>query len=82
MCDHMNFRGGFEVTRLTDDDIVTGYNAEIEIKCMDCDSPFYFVGVSGGFSPNKPMRNFDGTKLRAPIMPGIDLHPDLIPNKA
>lgn len=81
-CEHMNFRSDVKIIRLTDDDQVTGYSANIKIKCTECGTPFHFIGVAGGFSPHKPMVGFGGETLRAPIMPGWNLNPELIPNKA
>ncbi len=81
-CEHMNFRGDVQVMRLTDDDQVTGYSAEIKIKCMDCDMPFHFVGVAGGLSSRKPMVGFGGEELRAPIKPGLNLSPALMKGQA
>lgn len=73
-CKHLNFETQTRVARLTDGDDgpVTGYSAEIRIRCVDCQHPFEFIGVPGGYSPGQPMVNFDGTELRAPIRPSSD----------
>jgi hypothetical protein len=74
MCQHEQFEVMAKVVRLTDGDNgpVTGYTADIRIKCVQCEMPFEFIGVPGGYSPSQPMVNFDGTELRAPIRPSSD----------
>jgi hypothetical protein len=70
-CDHQQFAGAVEVSRLTGTEggPVTGYAADIKIKCADCGRPFRFVGVPGGVSPNQPTVSLAGDELRAPIEP-------------
>lgn len=74
-CKHEIFQCNADITRLTDGDDpekVTGYSADIRVKCVQCGLPFEFVGVPGGYSPGQPMVNFDATELRAPIRPSTD----------
>lgn len=69
-CVHFGFLATGDVNRLTDSDggPVTGYAADIRIKCADCGLPFVFVGVPFGSSPNQPMVSVDGQELRAPLI--------------
>ena len=48
MCDHNEFKAKVNVTRLTDKDKVTGYLAEVKIKCAECGTPFAFKGLPMG----------------------------------
>ncbi len=47
-----------------------GYQAEIRVCCLGCQSPFVFVGAPAGLSFAGPMVSPDGTELRAPMRPG------------
>lgn len=70
-CPHENFESIVGVHRLTDGDNgpVTGYMAEIRVRCLDCDEPFRWIGVPAGMSPGAPRVSVDETELRAPIRP-------------
>ncbi len=72
-CEHYNFYSQCRVGRLTDgeDGPVTGYHADIKIKCMDCGQSFEFVGLPGGFNFQKPTVSFDATEARLPIKPSV-----------
>lgn len=72
MCSHEQFICESRIARLTESEtstIVTGYYADIKIKCKQCDQPFEFVGLEGGLSPFGPRVSLDSTELRAPIKP-------------
>ncbi len=70
MCDHKDFKAEVNVTRLTDDSgSVTGYTTDISVHCASCMMPFKWIGVSPGASTLKPMVDFEGIELRAPIEP-------------
>ncbi len=74
-CSHVNFESYVSVGRIHEEgkpEVITGYTADIVIRCADCKIPFEFVGVPGGYSPTQPMVNFDATELRAPIKPSSD----------
>ncbi|KKM86430.1 hypothetical protein LCGC14_1279090 [marine sediment metagenome] len=81
-CEHMNFRASVEVARLTDGDLVTRYSADIKINCIECHTPFHFIGIPAGLSPSHPSVSFGGDELRAPIAPGLKIDHRLIPNEA
>ncbi len=70
-CLHENFACQCNVGRLTDTEggPVTHYTVDVTIHCTDCGEPFEFFGLPVGHSSYKPMVSFDGTELRAPIMP-------------
>lgn len=72
-CGHGSFQAHVAVLRLTNDDgsRVTGYSAEIEIRCRECESPMRFLGVPIGSLPDHPTRSFDGRQLRAPLEPAL-----------
>lgn len=71
MCEHMNFAANVSVGRLTKDDSgpVTGYTADVTVKCAECGLPFRFVGLAAGNHFAEPRVSIDGTELRAPIEP-------------
>lgn len=72
MCDHTMFYIHGKVARLTDSDeseVVTGYRADITIKCVQCQMPFEFVGLPAGFHHAEPTTSFDARELRCPIKP-------------
>ena len=70
-CDHENFVADVAVNRLTTDEggPVTGYSADVRVRCLDCDEPFVFIGVPVGCTPRFPAASLTGDELRAPIRP-------------
>jgi hypothetical protein len=70
-CEHENFNAVVAVNRITatEEGPVTGYNADIRVRCADCDEPFRWIGAPAGMSPAKPMVSIDETELRAPLRP-------------
>ena len=70
-CQHMNFDAHTRVGRLTDTDggPVTGYTADIKIKCRDCGLPFRFMGLPAGHHFAEPRLSADGLEMRAPLEP-------------
>jgi hypothetical protein len=70
-CAHFNFHTSARIGRLTKKEggPVTGYSADIRIKCSDCGHPFTWIGVPLGSSPSQPMASVDCEELRAPIQP-------------
>jgi hypothetical protein len=73
-CAHENFDAIVAVARLTDGDggAVTGFSAEIRVRCAVCDEPFRWTGVPAGWSPRQPMCSPDETELRAPLRPSSE----------
>lgn len=85
-CKHHNFAACVSVNRILPGlpgDIMTPdesaapvcYYAEISVNCVECGTPFHFVGVPGGLSPRAPHVDPCGLELRAPIKPGALLEP-------
>lgn len=70
-CAHLNFAANVKVGRLTngDDGPVTGYTADVTVKCAECGLPFRFIGLGAGNHFAEPRVSIDGTELRAPIEP-------------
>ena len=70
-CPHEDFAAMVEVNRLTHGDggPVTGYSADITIRCARCDESFRFIGCPAGLSPGQPMVSVDEATLHVPIRP-------------
>lgn len=68
-CQHERFESQVNVFRLTSPDgaKVTGYTAEVEIRCCDCESPMLFLGLPVGSRPDYPTVSFDRRQLRSPL---------------
>ncbi len=78
-CPHEDFEAHVAVNRLTGTGggDITGYAADVTIRCMHCNTPFRFLGLPGGLAPDKPTVSVDGTEARLPIAPqGEDVHLD------
>lgn len=70
-CPHMNFDANVAVARLEDSG---RFNAEIKIKCTDCQKPFRFLGLKVGLDTEGAMISFDGTEAHLAIVP-VDENP-------
>lgn len=46
------------------------WNAEIQVTCRQCRTPFHFIGAPQGISMKRPTVEPGGFQLRAPIAPG------------
>ena len=70
-CQHENFAASVKVGRLSQGDggPITGYAADIMVKCAQCGLPFRFIGLAAGNHYAEPRVSVDGTALRAPIEP-------------
>lgn len=81
-CEHENFEARVGVQRLSKDEggPITHYSAEISIVCTECKQAFEFIGLPIGSSPYRPMVGFDGSELRAPIMPMGQRPPEGLPS--
>jgi hypothetical protein len=66
-CEHEHFQASAEVNRLED---VKKFAVDVRIKCVDCDTPFRFLGFPGGISLDRPTVSVDCTEARLPIVPG------------
>lgn len=70
-CPHEDFEADVDVNRLMtgDDGPVTGYSAEIRVRCGGCGEQFRWIGVAAGLRPDRPMVSVDESVLRAPLRP-------------
>jgi len=70
-CDHAKFAANVDVTRMTagEGGPVTGYMAELRIRCEACGQPFQFAGLLRGVNLAEPRCSFDGTEARLPLTP-------------
>ena len=73
-CKHEAFRSWVGINRQTqiEGGPVTSFSAEIRIRCRDCGTSFFFLGLPVGSDPSKPMVSRGSETLRAPIAPGPD----------
>lgn len=65
-CPHEKFAAQVNVGRMLDSG---KFMADITINCVDCGSPFRFVGLSAGVDFARPMVSIDDLELHAPIEP-------------
>lgn len=70
-CAHENFNVQAVTNRLTPTEgaAVNCYTMDITVQCADCGTPFQFIGVDSGFSPDRPMSSVDMLELSVPIVP-------------
>lgn len=71
-CQHMNFEVYANVCRMTDDKdakVVTGFLADVTIKCAECAKPFQFLGLPMGIDTQGARVSVDGLKARLAISP-------------
>lgn len=77
-CQHEDFDATVKVARLSDKDDgpITGYNAEIMIKCAQCGAQFEFLGLEPGYDNQGARCSLDGKEaLLAITPPGIKPNP-------
>lgn len=65
-CEHHNFRVDAKVNRMEDSG---AFILDLRVTCVDCDTPFEWVGAPCGFSYYQPCVSVDNQELRAPITP-------------
>lgn len=65
-CAHEQFGAEVDVHRLEDSG---KFIADVRVKCVQCDEPFRFVGLTAGISFDQPTVSIDETELHAPIEP-------------
>lgn len=72
-CQHERFVARVDVGRLAEVEVeggpITGYSAEIQVKCDACGLAFRFIGVPAGNHYAEPRVSSDGLELRAPLEP-------------
>lgn|GEM_PF-2088059 len=72
-CAHLRFECRADIGRLSDEDggPITGYTANIQVKCADCGLAFRFIGLPAGNHFCEPRVSVDGLELRAPLEPAM-----------
>lgn len=67
-CAHDNVETVTQFMRLTDVEggPVTGFQANFRVTCLDCGTPFVFLGEVG-LHPRSPRASLDGLELRVPM---------------
>lgn len=70
-CEHKNFSVRANVLRLSPAEgaPVTGFNAEITIRCLSCDADFKFLGLPHTVNSRMPGVSIDSLEARLPIAP-------------
>lgn len=78
-CDHMSFVCRADIGRMSEVEggPITGYTAEIQVKCAQCNLAFRFVGLPAGNHFAEPRVSLDGLELRAPLEPAT--HAKFVP---
>lgn len=65
-CEHKKFDAQVNIIRLEDSG---KFMAEVKVKCVECNTPFQFLGMPMGLSFTKPMVEVLATEARLPIQP-------------
>lgn len=70
-CDHQEFAAEVNVGRLTSEEggPVTGYTADVRIRCVRCGKPFQFLGLQPGVDTHGARVSIDGLEARLAISP-------------
>jgi len=70
-CDHMNFSAEVDVHRLTRDEggPVTGYMADVRVRCLKCGKPFQFLGLPAGVDTQSATVSVDGLEAHLALCP-------------
>ena len=65
-CSHEHFEAQVTVNRLEDTD---RFAADVTVKCIDCDTPFCFLGLPAGLNLDGAAVSVDRTEARLAIAP-------------
>lgn len=78
-CAHEQFECRADIGRLSEVEggPITGYTAEIQVKCAQCGLAFRFIGLPAGNHYAEPRVSPDGLELRAPLEPAT--HAKFVP---
>lgn len=76
-CKHNHFYADVRVARITEKEEDEGksdaeikiFVADVQIRCVDCNVEFQFIGVEGGFNFNYPTTNIEATRINLPMIP-------------
>lgn len=78
-CAHENFAAEVKVARIGDgENVIRNFVAEVTVRCVQCETPFHFIGPEAGFSFKRPTVSVEATTLHAPIAPGVGPVPQRI----
>ena len=72
MCEHNVFECNVNVNRILKDEQSTEvmrFNADVRITCVECGTPFRFIGLPAGSDLNGAAVSIDGTEARLCIAP-------------
>lgn len=65
-CEHKNFAANVQVNRIEDNG---RFMADVSVCCIDCGTPFRFIGLPAGMDYNSPCVSVDACEARMPIAP-------------
>jgi hypothetical protein len=65
-CQHTRFSANVEVTRIED---IGRFMANVTVYCVECGTPFRFIGLPAGMDYNSPCVSVDALEARMPIAP-------------
>ncbi len=65
-CTHDKFQIFADVTKLID---IGGFIVDARIVCLECGTPFCFLGLPMGVNLNAPSVSMDGLEARLPLCP-------------
>lgn len=70
-CEHESFEANVNVARIpsVEGGPIERWMADVTVKCVQCGTPFRFIGLPAGVDLNSPMVSIDGTEGRFPIHP-------------
>lgn len=70
-CEHHNFAATVGVARLAKNEggPITGYMADITVKCADCGRPFQFLGLEPGIDTGGARVSIDGLEAHIALCP-------------
>ena len=73
-CKHQSFECNVTVNRIED---VGRFTADVRVMCVECGTPFRFLGLPLGLDYNSATVSFDGTEARMGIAPMGDAVPPI-----
>lgn len=69
-CEHIDFAASIGVARLADNaGAITGYMADIRIKCASCGIPMMFLGLEPGCDTQGARVSIDGLEANIALAP-------------
>jgi len=71
-CKHETFQCDCKVGRLHKDghpEEITEWRLDVTVHCTRCFKPFVFIGLPGGYHPDKPTVSIEGLEARLVLKP-------------